>query len=172
MTLFYGPTENTYNLGPMKNLLLLRAFDKKTFGAQANTSALNLVVLDYNENPECVGKYGLPDKASPALFYIIHSEIAPYPIGDPQNPATIEGAHHLGLLQHICRADMDMKMLWNKCSFFLVDYAKENAIVLITEKREEDPAKNWLGSLVINAYELNRGSHAYLVPIIGPLYDD
>jgi uncharacterized protein YhbP (UPF0306 family) len=42
-------------------------------------------------------------------------------------------------MQNICRYDQDVKMLWSKCAFFLVDYAKNNALVLLTEGKVVDP---------------------------------
>jgi hypothetical protein len=65
-------------------------------------------------------------------------------------------------------------MLWNKQAYFLVDYAKDDALVLITKTKEIDPSLNWVGDLVIKAYDLTKlhGSYFYITPIIGPLEDD
>lgn len=57
-------------------------------------------------------------------------------------------------MQNICRYDQDVKMLWSKCAFFLVDYAKSNALVLLTEGKVVDPQSEWWGNLLISAYEI------------------
>ena len=50
-----------------------------------------------------------------------------------------------------------------------MDYTHDPALVLITETKEIDPTANWIGDLVISAYEIAKGTHSYLVPVIGPI---
>ena len=63
-------------------------------------------------------------------------------------------------------------MLWNKCSYFLIDHAKEPALVLITKDKWLDPSKMWLGDMVIKAYDIHKHIGLYITPIISPLIDE
>ncbi len=80
--------------------------------------------------------------------------------------------NHISLMQNICRHDQDVKMLWSKCAFFLLDYAKTNALVLLTDDKVVDPQSVWWGNLLIGAYEIAKNSGNWMVPIIAPLFDD
>lgn len=140
-------------------------FDEMSF----SSSAINLFVVDMNENEDCLGKFGLPDTKTPVLINYIHNQIKPSYIGDPSDPTSIQNINHLAALREFCRIESDHKMLWNRCSYYLVDYTHDPALVLITETKEIDPAENWLGNLVISAYEIAKGTHSYLVPVIGPI---
>lgn len=106
------------------------------------------------------------------MLYYVNSEIAPRTIGEQGKPESVENVNHHSIMQYICMVDASMKMMWNKCGYYLLDYSKLHAIVLVTKSTKMDPAEDWAVQLVSQTFDLSKGTHAQLVPIISPLHDD
>ena len=148
----------------------LKIFDSKT-----GERYLNLYAFDIQNgwNERCSGMYGLPDldPTNEGLYLYQHADIPPMKLGS-NDPTFWHGADHLSIMKAICSVDVDMKMMWDKCAYFLVDHLKEAAIVLITEERVVDPTELWLGRTVMQAYEISKKVQRPIVPIIAPMHDD
>ena len=46
-------------------------------------------------------------------------------------------------MQYICMVDASMKMMWNKCTYYLLDNRKLHSVVLVTKSLEMDPTEDW-----------------------------
>lgn len=101
------------------------------------------------------------------LYYFYHSEAAPLKLN--RDPRDFHNMEHKEIMKVICKSDTDMKMEWTKCTFFLIDQAKENGIVLITKENDVDPSLDWLSNNVIGAYDLMKQAGLYVTPIISAL---
>jgi hypothetical protein len=98
----------------------LKIFDSKT-----GERYLNLYAFDIQNgwNERCSGMYGLPDldPTNEGLYLYQHADIPPMKLGS-NDPTFWHGADHLSIMKAICSVDVDMKMMWDKCAYFLVDH--------------------------------------------------
>lgn len=123
MTIYVGPYKNLVGLNaPMYELNRLDLFDKRSF----STTSLNLFIFDIHDDRNtkgCWGKDGMPakDLAKEGLYYFYHSEAEPINLGEEDNPKFFHHMDHLEIMRTQCRIDLDIKMLWSKCTFFLMD---------------------------------------------------
>lgn len=169
MTIYIGPYSNIVGIdSPMYELNHLNLFDKRTF----SVTSMNLFVFDINDGKNtkgCWGQFGLPPKdyEKEGLYYFFHSEAAPLKLN--RDPRDFHNMDHKEIMKVICKSDTDMKMEWTKCTFFLIDQAKENGLVLITKENDVDPSLDWLSNNVIGAYDLMKQAGLYVTPIIGAL---
>lgn len=148
MTIYVGPYTNLIHRGaakngeghgsPMMHFNRLKLFDKNSFGEQF----LNLYAIDTesSSNEKCSGKHGLPklNPSNEGLYMYHHMDLDPIKLGEDE-PTFWHWKDHMDVMRMICRVDVDIKMLWNKCSFFLVSMAQEPALIMITENKVLDP---------------------------------
>lgn len=151
LTVYVGSYANVFKGKPLHNLNQLHLFDLRSF----KDSTLGLYVFDWDNEEDigCLGgASGLPEKdkkkTKEGLYYFYHKDAAPEKI-NREDAKRFHDKNFREILQSICRVEMDLKMLWNRCSYFLLSQAKENAIVLVTADKWIDPSEHWLGEAVI-----------------------